>query len=141
MYDFVNGKEGQHLESLKEIEKLEKKYGIEFPQVLKEYYSKYDGEKIHLRTLMVDGYEWEVAKFVPIVSEKMNFESIADGDREDGFISADYYPIARDRGGNYYYWDAKTGNVYLVLVDDYEEPIKVADSVGQFLQDLCAEDK
>lgn len=136
MYDFVKGKEGRHFESLKKIGELEKKYSVVFPEILNEYYFKYDGEKIDLAAITVNGYKCEVAKIVPIISEKMDFEVIADNDRADGFIPEEYYPIARDRGGDYYYWDAKTGEVYLVLVDDFENPFKVADTVEEFFVKL-----
>lgn len=136
MFDFVKGTESAHEDSLRKIAMLEEKYSINFPDILKEYYSKFDGEKIELVTFFIDGFECEVAKIVPIISEKMNFESVTDNDKADGFMPADYYPIARDRGGDYYYWDSQTGKVYLVFVDDYENPFEVAGSVKEFFSKL-----
>lgn len=137
MYKFVKGTEGEHLKSLDKISELEKKYSIKFPKSLKEYYFKYDGEKINVCIITINGYDCEIAKIVPIIAEKMNFEAITDNDKADGFIPMNYYPLARDRGGNYYYWDSKTGEVFLLLVDDFENPFKVADSVDDFLIMLC----
>ncbi len=132
MFKFVNGQEKEHLDSINKVEQLEKKYNIIFPDVLKEYYKKYDGEKIILSTFEKNGYECEVAKIVPIIAEKMDFEKITDNDRIDGFISEDLYPLARDRGGNYYYWSSKNEKVFLILVDDFENPFEVANSVKEF---------
>ena len=92
-----------------------------------------------MSVITISGYDCEIAKIVPILAEKMSFESITDIDKADGFIPSDYYPIARDRGGNYYYWDSNMGDVYLVLVDDYENPFKVADSVEDFFIKLCSD--
>lgn len=136
MFEFVNGESGEHNDSLKKIKFLEEKYSIVFPQILKDYYLKFDGEKIRLKVFSVNGYDCEVAKIVPIIAEKMNFEAITDDDRIEGLIPNSFYPIARDRGGNYYYWDSETYKVYLVLIDDYENPFEVAKSVDAFLDIL-----
>ncbi len=132
IYKFVEGCEKNHDDSIDKISELEKKYLIKFPEILKEYYKKYDGEKIILTCFKVNGYECEVAKIVPIIAEKMSFEYIVDNDRTDGFLPADYYPIARDRGGNYYYWSSESGKVMLVLTDDYDNPFEAAASIQDF---------
>ena len=66
----------------------------------------------------------------------MSFESIVDNDKEDGFVPDNLYPIARDRGGNYYYWDNETGYVFLLIVDDIDNPFKVADSINDLFTKL-----
>ena len=134
MYSFVIGPEDSHDDSVDKIHDLEKKYKIKFPEVLVEYYSKCDGNPIILSKITIDGYECEIAKIVPIISDKMSFEDIVDNDRVDGFLPTNFYPIARDRGGDYYYWDSKTEVVYLILVDDYENPFKVSDSINAFFE-------
>lgn len=132
MYSFVKGRDGKHDDSLRKITELEKKYHIKFSEELKDYYYKYDKESINLSIIEIDGYECEIAKIVPIVAEKMDFETIVDNDKADGFVPDNLYPIARDRGGNYYYWNAETENVFLVFVDDIDNPFKVADSIKDF---------
>lgn len=136
MFEFLKGREKNCEESIKKIRELEKKFSISFPNELVEFYSMYDGEKFELRKIDVKGYECEVAKIVPIIADKMFFESIVENDRADGFIPNDYYPLARDRGGNIYYWKAATYEVFLVFCDDYENPYKIADSVKDFFLKL-----
>ena len=136
MFKFLKGKEKNCEESVKKIREMEQKYNVSFPNELIDFYKMYDGEKIELKKFDVDGFECEVAKIVPIIAEKMSFESIVENDRKDGFIPDDYYPLARDRGGNFYYWKAKTYEVFLVFCDDYENPYKVAVSVRDFFSKL-----
>ena len=136
MYNFVKGQEGKHDDSLKMISILEEKYHIKFPAELKDYYYKYDGEKINLVITESNGYECEIAKIVPIIADKMTFETIVENDRMDGFVPNNFYPIARDRGGNYYYWENETEKVYLLIVDDIEHPFMVADSINNFFVKL-----
>lgn len=136
MYNFVQGVAQKHVDAIEKINALEKRYSINFPEELKEYYSLYNGEKIILSKFDVNGYECEVAKVVPVVADKMSFESIVENDRADGFIPQNFYPLARDRGGNLYYWEANTQKVYLVFSDDYENPFKVAESIKDFFDKL-----
>ena len=136
MFEFLKGREKNCEESIKKIREIEKKYSVLFPDELINFYSMYDGEKSELIRFGVDGFDCEVAKFVPIIADKMSFESIVDNDRADGFIPNDYYPLARDRGGNIYYWKAVTYEVFLVLCDDYENPYKITDSVKEFFSKL-----
>lgn len=136
MYKFINGVESNHEDSLQMITKLEEKYSITFPAVLKEYYQKFDAEKIKLVSFKVDGFECEVAKIVPIIAETMNFEQITDDDKADGFIPVTCYPLARDRGGNYFYWDSTTGKVLLIFDDDFENPFEICESVDKFFDIL-----
>lgn len=136
MFEFIKGKEKKCEESIKKIKEIENKYGILFPDKLVEFYSLYDGEKIDLRKFEVNGFECEVVKIVPIIADKMFFESIVESDRADGFIPKDYFPLARDRGGNFYYWKSETYEVFLVFCDDYENPYKVADTVNDFFLKL-----
>ena len=138
MFEFVKDKAEKQDSILAEIKRLEKKYSIHFPQALKDFYHQYDNKGIKLCSLDIDGYQCEVAKIVPILAPASNFESIKDEELADGFIPKEYYPIARDRGGDYYYWDSKSGNVFLVLVDDFENPFKVASSVEEFFEMLSS---
>lgn len=119
------------------IEKIEVEYNISFPGILKDYYSKYNDAKISLITVDIKGYKCEVAKIIPLVGEGLSFEKIVQNDRADGFLPNTYYPLARDRGGgNYYYWDSKTYNVFFVLSDNIDNPLCVAKSLKEFMDKL-----
>ena len=135
-YNFVIGKNNDVEKILLTIAGIEKKYSIVFPDVLKEYYSNFDGCKIKICRFSVNGYPCEISKIIPLISTGLSFDKIADNDRSDGFINTDFYPLASNRGGDYYYWNAKTGEVFLVLSDDIENPIKICDSVSHLFKIL-----
>lgn len=116
-----------------EIDMIEKKYNISFPKELKMFYLENDCTTFKAFSFFVGNYECGFAKMIPIISEGLSFEKIVDGDRSDGFIPESYFPIARDRGGNLYYWDDHTGKVYFVLNDDIENPFLVFSKVSDFL--------
>lgn len=139
-YSFVMGEEGNHEESISKITFLEDKYSIKFPGELSEYYKKYDGEKIKLSIITIDGYECEISKIIPIIGEKTSFEIITDRFKKDGFMPMTCYPLARDRGGDYYCWDSETHKVSLFLVDDIDNPFVVAKNIEDFFKLLNGEE-
>ena len=114
------------------MERLEEKYSISFPPVLREFYRRHDGQKMALCKFQVNGYGCEVSGLVSLCEGQMTFEWIVDNDRADGFISSEFFPLAMDRGGNIYYWQKNTERVYLLLADDIENPFPVADSIQAF---------
>ncbi len=136
MFDFIKEHPHRKNDIRSDINRIEKKYDIMFPDILRNYYENYDGAKINTVIFDINGYECEVAKMVSLVDESLPFEMIVDNDKEDGFLADTFYPIARDRGGNYYYWDSVTYEVYLVLNDDCDNPFRVAKSVEQFFEVL-----
>ena len=132
MFNFLKDTQKHNHTTLSDITRIEKKYSIVFPLMLKNFYLGYDGNKINLCKLNIDGYPCEVAKIIPINASGLTFEKIVDNDRADGFIDKDFYPIASNRGGDFYYWSTKTGKVYLVLADDIENPFVVSSSIEAF---------
>ena len=42
------------------------------------------------------------------------------------------YPLARNEGGDYFYWDVRDENVYMIYCDDVENPVWVCDSMKAF---------
>ena len=114
------------------IRAVEAKYSIIFPKAYQQYALQYDGAKLKLKKFSVEGYECEISSIVPLGTDGLTFEKIADSDREDGFISDTLYPITHNRGGDTYYWDNSNGAVYLLLSDDIEYPFKVCESVDAF---------
>lgn len=111
---------------------FEKKYGIIIPDALKDYYIGNNDSKIQLCHFTVDGYKCEVSKIIPIVSSGLSVEKIVENNRVDGFINENLYPLAINRGGDTYYWDSRTENVYLLLSDDIENPFKICNSINEF---------
>lgn len=139
MFNFLKDTQKQSHTTLSDISRVEKKYSIEFPSTLKNFYLDYDGNKINLCKLNIGGYSCEVSKIIPINANGLTFEKIVDSDRADGFVEKDFYPLAGNRGGDFYYWSSKTGKVYLVLADDIENPFVVSSNVEAFFALLDAE--
>ena len=60
------------------------------------------------------------------------YSSTIKNDREDGIIDEHLYPLARNEGGDYFYWDVRDENVYMIYCDDVENPVWVCDSIKAF---------
>ena len=132
-----NDMDNQKAISLK-INDLEKKYHFVFPESLRKFYFENDCSALRPFSFIIDNYECGFAKMIPLISDGLSFEKIVDDDRTEGFIPSSYYPIARDRGGNLYYWDATTEKVYYVLNDDIEDPFLVFQDLDDFLNCIQA---
>ncbi len=134
VFSFVDQKT-DHTEKIPErIALLEKEFNICFPRILKEYYLAYDGCLITPCDIEKNGYHCELNRMVSLCSDSMNFEIVMKNDRDDGFISPTFCPIGMNQGGDFFYWDSITENVYLVLSDDIENPFKLCDSVKDLFQ-------
>ena len=139
MYNFLKETTKHNHTTISDITRIEEKYSIKFPSILKNFYLDYDENKINLCKFNVDGYSCEVAKIIPLNANGLTFEKIVENDRADGFIDKDFYPIASNRGGDFYYWSSKTGKVYLVLADDIDNPFVVSSNVETFFSLMDAE--
>ena len=98
-----------------DIVRIQDKYGIEMLENLKRFYLEHNGEKIYL-CIFGDDRQYEIAKFLPLTG-KNSVERVKDNDLIDGFIPRNFIPFARDRGGDYYYWDNDDAKIYLVRGD------------------------
>ena len=136
MYNFLKDTTKHNHTTISDITRIEEKYSIKFPSILKNFYLDYDGNKINLCKFDIEGYLCEVAKLIPLNASGLTFEKIVDNDRIDGFISKDFYPIASNRGGDFYYWSDTTEKVYLILADDIENPFEVSKSIEEFFEIL-----
>ena len=66
---------------------------------------------------------------------------MVENDREAGFIYEHLYPLACNEGGDYFYWDIRDENVYMLYCDDIENPVWICASVKEFfdLLEYCGE--
>lgn len=134
MYGFIKEeRENTHI-SDGDISEIEKKYGVSFPAILREYYLRHNGDKIRLCIFTVDYEEFGVAELVELKYGSCSFEKLVENDREDEIIDEHLYPLANNEGGDYFYWDARDGNVYMIYCDDIENPVPVCASVEEFLE-------
>ena len=132
MYSFIKKMKDDEKITIEDIAEIEKTFSFQMPEILKEYYLANNGASIHRCIFSVDGYEVEVAKLVELKYGYLPLEKIIEMDRKDGFISPNMIPIARKSGGDYYYWDSKSGKVYLFLCDSIENPIWICQNVEEF---------
>ena len=132
MYSFIKKMKDDEKITIEDIAEIEKTFSFQMPEILKEYYLANNGASIHRCIFSVDGYEVEVAKLVELKYGYLPLEKIIEMDRKDGFISPNMIPIARNSGGDYYYWDSKSGKVYLFLCDSIENPIWICQNVEEF---------
>lgn len=132
MYSFIKKMKDDEKITIEDIAEIEKTFSFQMPEILKEYYLANNGASIHRCIFSVDGYEVEVAKLVELKYGYLPLEKIIEMDRKDGFISPNMIPIARNSGGDYYYWDSKSGKVYLFLCDSIENPIWICQNIEEF---------
>lgn len=132
MYSFIKKMKDDEKITIEDIAEIEKTFSFQMPEILKEYYLANNGASIHRCIFSIDGYEVEVAKLVELKYGYLPLEKIIEMDRKDGFISPNMIPIARNSGGDYYYWDSKSGKVYLFLCDSIENPIWICQNVEEF---------
>lgn len=133
MFKFVKHKNVKHSGCEKTIIKLEKKYNIKFPKILKDYYINYDTEEIE-HCLLLNG-NLGVDEIVPIDGDNwFTFEKLKDSDLEDGFIPKNMYPLALDSGGDCFYWDSETENIYFYNHEFIDNPKYIAENVKEFFE-------
>ncbi len=140
MYNFIKKVKDEELVTISDILAIEKEFNFQMPEMLKEYYLSYNGASIHDCIFSIDGYEVEVAKLVELKYGVLPLEKIINMDRQDGLIPSNMIPIARNSGGDYYYWNNQNGQVYLYLSDNIEDPVWICESVEEFfllLQNNC----
>lgn len=95
--------------------------------MLKDFYLKYNGAQIKLCCFKIDEYYYEISELVMLKYGVCCFEKI----RENDIIDNSLFPLANNRGGDYYYWDKETENVYLIYGDDIENPIYICKSIKE----------
>lgn len=139
MFDFLYEEVDNKEESEKKISYLEQKYSIVFPEIIKELYARTNSSDMKMCEIKKGDTSYVAACLVPLVSDDIDFEYAADDAKDEPlnqFIPDDWYPIAYDQGGAYFYWSCKTKEVYFVLPDDIENPILIADSIEEFFKML-----
>lgn len=134
MYNFIKQQKEDYHITKEDLENIEKKYGILFPEVLKKYYLEHNGDTIKLCTFDIDGYNYEIAKIVQLKYGSATFEHIVDGDREDKIIDENMFPVARNEGGDYYYWNKENENINLYYCDDIEYPIYICKNMEELFE-------
>lgn len=132
MYSCIKTIKDDEKISIDDVLEIEQRFGFKMPEILRDYYLMYNGASIYNCVFSIDGYEVEVAKLVELKYGVLPLEKIIEMDREDGFIPSNMIPVARNSGGDYYYWNDKSGQVYLYLSDCIEDPILICENLEEF---------
>lgn len=131
MYKFIKECTAGYFIDETEIKEIEKCFHIEFPQILKKYYCNYNGAKINLCKFNVDGFEYEISELSPLKYGKCCLEEVIKNDRQDNIIPKNMIPVANNRGGDYYYWDMSSNNVFIYYCDDIENPVYICKNIEE----------
>ena len=138
-----------------DIERIEKKFKVTFPDVLKRYYLKHNAKFIHGEKIQgPGGEEVYIHDIFPLISTPINefgvkneysVECIKDNEinepNELGYqrVRNNFIPLAINQGGNIYYWDSNDGKVYISYNADEDEngleiPYYVCSSVEEMFK-------
>ncbi len=63
----------------------------------------------------------------------MQSGAVMDLGRKNSYVEISY-PLARNEGGDYFYWDVRDENVYMIYCDDIENPVWVCESIKAFFE-------
>lgn len=107
--------------------KIEDKYKIRFPEILRVHYLQNNGAAICSVDATFHGEEFNVARILDASSIERLFD--------DWEFSREYVPFASDWGDAIYCWRAVDGMVF-VLYADGEEYKYVTDSLEDFFETL-----
>jgi hypothetical protein len=132
MYSFIKKTKDDEKVTIDDVLDIESRFGFKMPEILKDFYLMYNGSSIYPCIFSIDGYEVEVAKLVELKYGFLPLEKNIETDRTDGFIPFDMIPVARNSGGDYYYWNNQSGQVYLYLSDSIEDPIWICENAVEF---------
>lgn len=118
------------------IAELEKDLGIQFPEILKEYYMNNNADDTLECPFSANGFDFCVASIIPLNYGTMPLEKIMAYNFDSEEIPKTFIPLAEDIDSEIYYWDAADGQVYYLSVGNVEYPIPVCGSVEEFFDIL-----
>lgn len=120
-----------------DIDRIEKKFGITFPDILRKYYLEHNAKWIHgVEIHAPGGDEADIHGILPLINTPINkwgikneysVECIKDNEmnepKELGYlrIRNHFIPLATNQCGDIYYWDSNDGKVYISYNADEDE--------------------
>ena len=136
MFKFLVEEIDNKEKSAERIAYLEQKYGIVFPDILRQLYSKLASCDMKMCEFEISGRHFAVTGIVPLEGEDTEFEFITDDDRDEpmcNFIPSDWYPLA-EYCGNYFYLISNSHRVYYIDHEDVEKQVSISDSIEAFIE-------
>lgn len=118
------------------MREVEEKLNTKFPKILVDYYLKYKYTDIKENYFKVHDLEFSVDFLILLKYANVNFEKVIAWDEGNEYIPNTFIPLAKDTDDMDYYWDASTGKVYYLSIENVEHPIPICDSVEAFFEIL-----
>lgn len=139
MYPFVVSKNAGYSVSESDIAAIEERFGVKFPQALKDYYIQYNCADISFCGYVKGAEIYEIDVIYPIKYKYPQYmpllETLLERDKIDGYIFCDMIPFAADQSEGTYYCD-RNGQVFLSLSYDIDNPALICDSFAEFINGL-----
>ena len=141
MFKFIESLESEKNVSNNYIDEIGKKYNINFPNILREYYLNYNCSKLKECTFKIEDIDGEGSEFIldtiiPLKYGTICLEKEYEWVLKDEYIPNDFIPLAYDMNSDRYYWNSKTGKVYYISDENVENPILLCNSVDEFFDIL-----
>ena len=141
MFKFIESLESEKNVNNNYIDEIEKKYNINFPNILREYYLNYNCSKLKECTFKIEDIDGEGSEFIldtiiPLKYGTVCLEKEYEWVLKDEYIPNDFIPLAYDMNSDRYYWNSKTGKVYYISDENVENPILLCNSVDEFFDIL-----
>ena len=142
MYNFIENNDNRSKLNVDDIIEIENKFSIKFPDILKEYYLKYNGCQIKECSFSINEKEYDVNEIISVKYGKYSFENEYKNVIENKYISNIYIPFAKDISNQSYYFNLKDNKIYYISIDDITNPIFICDSIDEFFEilNLCLDD-
>ena len=139
MYSFIESNDAKCQLNIDDILEIENKFNIKFPNILKEYYIKYNGSQIKECYFSINGNDYNVNEIISLKYGKYSFEKEYEQVIENRYISNIYIPFAKDISNQSYYFNLKDNKIYYISIDDIINPIFICDSIDEFFEilNLC----
>lgn len=140
MYKFIKEQHNECKIGREDICSLEENFDIKLPFEMAEFYLQYNGAEIYLSQIEKGTMIFQVDAFYSIkcsFSPKLpTVDTLIKWDRMDGFIAQKMIPFAKDQGGDSYYCDSISGEIYIIRSEDIDTPVKICDTFTEFLHAL-----
>lgn len=117
------------------LDELQEKYGFVFPEILRDYYMKYNESVLRKCKMKINDKVIDIDYFLHIKYGRRSLEHyIRTMDPE--YVPCRYVPFARNRESISFYWGATDGAVYTDVFSEglLDSPCKVCGSVKEFFR-------
>lgn len=117
------------------INEFQDKYNVILPEILKEYYLKYNKSDIKQCKFYLYGEEYNFCLefIIPLRDANISVEKILELNKDNKYLQT-IVPLAEDIDGDDFYWEKETGKVIYLSMENADNPIPICDSVEDFFK-------